>query len=57
MGSILKVDGVVSANGGDGQKTGCSGGGSGGSVQLHTSTFDGVGKIEVCWKFSVLKII
>ncbi|WAR26294.1 hypothetical protein MAR_011998 [Mya arenaria] len=43
--SILKVDGVLSANGDDGGST--AGGGAGGSIYIVTDDFDGAGSIEV----------
>ena len=45
----LKVDGLISANGGDGANSYCSGGGSGGSVHIKTSVFDGLGNLQVCY--------
>lgn len=42
---LLKVDGRVSANGGDGSSA--SGGGSGGSIYMKTAELDGSGTVEV----------
>lgn len=43
--TLLKVDGTISANGQAGVTRG--GGGSGGSIYLTASEFDGSGTIEV----------
>jgi len=41
----VRVDGTLSANGGDGGST--SGGGAGGSIYIVTDHFDGTGDVEV----------
>lgn len=43
---LIKVDGVLSANGQDGGTT--SGGGAGGSIYVVSGELDGSGSIEVC---------
>ena len=43
----LKVDGVLSANGQAAFQSNFSGGGSGGSICIKTSHFDGTGQIQV----------
>ena len=43
---LIKVDGVLSANGQSGGST--AGGGAGGSIYVVTDEIDGSGSIEVC---------
>jgi hypothetical protein len=43
--TVIKVDGTLSSNGQGG--SGRTGGGSGGSILITTSLFDGTGSIEV----------
>ena len=46
VGNFLTVDGTISANGGDFESP-RSGGGSGGSILIHTHVVDGDGSIQV----------
>ncbi|NLF38299.1 carboxypeptidase regulatory-like domain-containing protein [bacterium] len=46
VGSALTLDGVISANGGNGTANDC-GGGSGGSILVHTKTLAGAGRFSV----------
>ena len=45
---LIKVNGELSANGQDSNARG--GGGSGGSISIHTSEFDGTGDIMVIFE-------